>query len=66
MVIVLLFVFVIVERFLVVIVKLLCYIDMCRVVGYVFESWIFVIIVIVVLWIKVGNWGYFCFMFVSG
>ena len=55
-----------VERFLVVIIKSAHYIDTCRAVGYVFESWIFATIATVVLWTKAGNWGYLCSTFASG
>lgn len=65
-VVVLSLVLVTVERFLVVIIKLPRYIDTCRAVGYVFESWIFATIATVVLWTKAGNWGYLCSTFASG
>ena len=55
-----------VERFLVLIVKSPRYIDTCRAVGYVFESWIFATIATVVLWTKAENWGYLCSTFASG
>lgn len=66
MIVVLSLVLVTVERFLVVIVKSPRYIDTCRAVGYVFESWIFAAIATVILWTKSGNWGYLCSTFASG
>ena len=55
-----------VERLLVVTTKLPRYIDACRAVGYVVESWLFASIATVVLWTKTGNWGYLCSTFASG
>lgn len=65
-VVVLSLVLVTVERFLVVMVKAPRYIDTCRAVGYVFESWIFATIATVIMWTKAGNWGYLCSTFASG
>ncbi|PFX32875.1 uncharacterized protein LOC111346373 [Stylophora pistillata] len=66
MIVVLSLLLVTVERFLVVIMKSTHYIDTCRALGYVFESWIFATIATVVLWTKAGNWGYLCSTFASG